>query len=246
MACGSGSGALAEDVAAEIADRDLVAVGVISSNRNFDGRLNASLRGTFLASPPLVVAYAIAGSILHDLTREKLGDDAAGRPVLLADIWPADAEIRAGVDRALTRDLFHNAYDSVRRPRSEMVRDSLRRGAGVPLGCRRASILRRPPFLDDQHGCGGAGPRRAHAAHARRRHHHGPHLARRLDTASTEAGDLSHRARRAAAEVRHLYRPPRQPRGDDPRHVREHPLAQRARAGPRGRIHAPSAERRDA
>ena len=74
MSCGSGSGALAEDVAAEIAARDLVAVGLISSNRNFDGRLNASVRGTFLASPPLVVAYTIAGSILHDLTR-----DASGR-----------------------------------------------------------------------------------------------------------------------------------------------------------------------
>jgi aconitate hydratase len=73
MTCGSGSGALAEAVAAEIAERELVAVGVISTNRNFDGRLNASVRGTFLASPPLVVAYALAGSILHDLTRDALG-----------------------------------------------------------------------------------------------------------------------------------------------------------------------------
>ena len=89
MSCGSGSGSLAEEIAAEIAARELVAVGVISSNRNFDGRLNASVRGTFLASPPLVVAYAIAGSILHDLTREKLGDGADGQPVFLADIWPS-------------------------------------------------------------------------------------------------------------------------------------------------------------
>src|SRR5581483_10095697 len=92
-------------------DRALTAVAVISSNRNFDGRLNASVRGTFLASPPLVVAYAIAGSILHDLTRDKLGDDADGNPVYLADIWPGDGEIRACVDAALSEVLFHDAYD---------------------------------------------------------------------------------------------------------------------------------------
>ena len=90
MSCGSGSGPLNEGVAEEITERNLVAAGIISTNRNFDGRLNASVRGTFLASPPLVVAYAIAGSILHDLTRDKLGDDQEGKPVYLADIWPSD------------------------------------------------------------------------------------------------------------------------------------------------------------
>ena len=121
MTCGSGSGTLAEEVAAEIAARELVAVGVISGNRNFDGRLNASVRGTFLASPPLVVAYAIAGSILHDLTRDKLGDGADGESVFLADIWPADTEIRACLDSALTRDLFVDAYGRLRRARKGMV-----------------------------------------------------------------------------------------------------------------------------
>jgi aconitate hydratase A / 2-methylisocitrate dehydratase len=149
MACGSGSGALAEEVAAEIAARDLVAVGVISSNRNFEGRLSASVRGTFLASPPLVVAYAIAGSILNDLTREKLGDDPAGRPVYLADIWPAEADIRAYVERALTRDLFHAAYDTFADPGPKW--------SEIPYGTEplfpwdAASLyLRRPPFLDDE------------------------------------------------------------------------------------------------
>jgi aconitate hydratase len=148
MACGSGSGALAEDIAAQIADRDLVAVGVISSNRNFEGRLSASVRGTFLASPPLVVAYAIAGSILNDLTREKLGDDTAGRPVFLADIWPTEAEIRACVERALTRDLFHRAYDTFADPGPKW--------SDIPFGTEplfpwdaESLYLRRPPFLDD-------------------------------------------------------------------------------------------------
>jgi aconitate hydratase len=148
MSCGSGSGALAEEVAAEIASRHLVAAGIISSNRNFDGRLNASVRGTFLGSPALVVAYAIAGSILHDLTRDPLGEDSDGRAVFLADIWPNDADIRACLDGALTQDLFRNAYDVFADPGPEWSQ--------IPYGTEpsfawdpESMYLRRPPFLDD-------------------------------------------------------------------------------------------------
>ena len=149
MACGSGSGALAEPIAAEIAARDLVAVGLISSNRNFEGRLNASVRGTFLASPPLVVAYAIAGSIVTDLTCEKLGDDAAGRPVFLADIWPADAEIRTCLDGALTRDLFNDAYDTFADPGAKWSEIPHATAPVFPWDAA-SMYLRRPPFLDDR------------------------------------------------------------------------------------------------
>jgi aconitate hydratase len=147
MTCGSGSGALAEEIAAEIAARELVAVGLISGNRNFDGRLNASVRGTFLASPPLVVAYAIVGSILHDLTREKLGDGADGRPVLLADIWPADTEIRACLAGALTRDLFLDAYGAFADPGPEWSEIPHGTAAVFPWN-PDSMFLRRPPFLD--------------------------------------------------------------------------------------------------
>jgi aconitate hydratase len=147
MTCGSGSGALAQEIAAEIAARDLVAVGVISGNRNFDGRLNASVRGTFLASPPLVVAYAIAGSILHDLTHEKLGDDAVGRPVFLADVWPADAEIRACLDGALTRDLFLDAYAVFADPGPEWSEIPHATAPVFPWD-PQSMYLRRPPFLE--------------------------------------------------------------------------------------------------
>jgi aconitate hydratase len=147
MSCGSGSGALAEDVAAEIAAKKLVAVGVISSNRNFDGRLNGLVRGTFLASPPLVVAYAVAGSILHDLTSEKLGDGADGRPVFLADLWPEDAQIRATLDRALTGDLFRDAYDVFADPGPEWA--NIPHNTAPVFAWDPASMyLRRPPFLD--------------------------------------------------------------------------------------------------
>ena len=149
MSCGSGSGTLPEGVAEEIAANDLVAAGVISTNRNFDGRLNASVRGTFLGSPPLVVAYALAGSILTDLTHDALGEDAEGRPVFLADIWPSDAEIRDTLDRTLTDDLFRSTYD-VLADLGEGWRD-IPHGAAPAFGWDPGSMfVRRPPFLDEQ------------------------------------------------------------------------------------------------
>jgi aconitate hydratase len=154
MSCGSGSGAVAEDVAAAIAAGKLVMAGVISSNRNFDGRLNAAVRGTFLASPPLVVAYAVAGSILHDLTRDALGVGPDGRPVLLADLWPDDAEIRATLDHALTGDLFRDAYDAFADPGPEWA--NIPHTAEPVFGWDPASMyLRRPPFLDGDGGDSG-------------------------------------------------------------------------------------------
>ena len=154
MSCGSGSGALAEDVAAQIAARDLVAVGLISSNRNFDGRLNGAVRGTFLASPPLVVAYTIAGSILHDLTRDALGFTPDGKPVLLADLWPSDAEIRATLDAALTGDLFRNAYDVFADPGPEWA-NIPHSSAPVFTWDPGSMYLRRPPFLEGGGEAGG-------------------------------------------------------------------------------------------
>ena len=151
MTCGSGSGSLLEGVAEEIAARYLVAAGVISSNRNFDGRLNASVRGTFLASPPLVVAYAIAGSILHDLTRDKLGDDANGEPVFLADIWPSDREIQSSLDASLTQDLFHAAYRAPADLGSEW-RDIPYSAGPVYAWNPKSMFVRRPPFLSDEAG----------------------------------------------------------------------------------------------
>jgi aconitate hydratase len=147
MSCGSGSGALLEGVAEEIAARNLVATGIISSNRNFDGRLNNSVRGTFLASPPLVVAYAITGSILHDLTHDRLGEDAAGKAVFFSDIWPSDVEIREHLERALSAELFREAYDAPADP--EGWRD-IPHGAGALYEWNPASMfVRRPPFMDE-------------------------------------------------------------------------------------------------
>ena len=147
MSCGSSAGALAPEIAAEIAANELVMAGVISTNRNFDGRLSASVRGTFLGSPPLVVAYTLAGSILHDLTGSPLGNDTAGNPVYLADIWPSDAEIRSVVDAALTEDLFRNAYEVFADPGPEWSNIPHAEDPVFPWNSD-SMFLRAPPFLD--------------------------------------------------------------------------------------------------
>jgi aconitate hydratase len=147
MTCGSGAGKLAEPIAAEIAQGDLVVVGMLSSNRNFEGRLNSSVRGTYLASPPLVVAYAIAGSVLHDLSRDPLGEDRQGHPVTLADLWPDDAEIQATMDRALTSDLFRDLYGKLADPGAEWA--ALPHGTAPTFAWDPASLyLKRPPFVE--------------------------------------------------------------------------------------------------
>jgi aconitate hydratase len=147
MSCGSGAGALAPEITQEIADKKLVTAGVISTNRNFDGRLSPSVRGTFLASPPLVVAYTLAGSVLHDLSRDPIGQDASGDPVTLTDIWPTDAEIQSVLAASLTEDLFRNAYGALADPGPEWSNLPHATGAVFPWD-PRSMYLRAPPFLD--------------------------------------------------------------------------------------------------
>ena len=100
MTCMGNSGALPAPVQAAIDEGKLTAVAVLSGNRNFEGRIHPSVRANFLASPPLVVAFAIAGTVLKDLENEPLGEGADGKPVYLRDIWPDGAEIRRGDRRS--------------------------------------------------------------------------------------------------------------------------------------------------
>ncbi|WP_426955448.1 aconitate hydratase AcnA [Muricoccus radiodurans] len=147
MTCGSGAGPLLPSVSEEIAAGDLVALGVISTNRNFEGRLNPQIRGTYLASPPLVIAYAIAGTALRDLTAEPLGLDAAGAPVFLRDLWPTDAEIRTVMEASLGADLFRHIYGALADGGPEWA--ALPVAEGPRLDWDPASLsIRRPPFLD--------------------------------------------------------------------------------------------------
>jgi aconitate hydratase len=108
--CIGNSGPLAPEISATISKHDLVAAAALSGNRNFEGRVNPDVRANYLASPPLVVAYALAGSMQVDLTREPLGHDKKGAPVYLADIWPSTQEIADLVERSITAKMFKSTY----------------------------------------------------------------------------------------------------------------------------------------
>ncbi|MFI8035366.1 Fe/S-dependent 2-methylisocitrate dehydratase AcnD [Acinetobacter sp. ABJ_C3_5] len=108
--CNGMSGALDPVIQQEIIDRDLYATAVLSGNRNFDGRIHPYAKQAFLASPPLVVAYAIAGTIRFDIEKDALGTDKDGNPIYLKDIWPSDAEIDALVKEAVKPEQFRKVY----------------------------------------------------------------------------------------------------------------------------------------
>src|SRR5205814_6867172 len=111
--CIGNSGPLPEDVSAVVADKNLVVCSVLSGNRNFEGRIQQQVRANYLASPPLVVAYAIAGRMTLDLTKEPLGVGASGEPVYLREIWPAEREIQETMLAAVRADMFRQQYADV-------------------------------------------------------------------------------------------------------------------------------------
>ncbi len=111
--CIGNSGPLQPEISKAISEGDLVATSVLSGNRNFEGRISPDVRANYLASPPLVVAYALAGDMNIDLTSEPLGQGSDGRDVYLKDIWPANAEIAELVEKTVTRDAFRSKYADV-------------------------------------------------------------------------------------------------------------------------------------
>src|ERR1019366_6703273 len=111
--CIGNSGPLPEHIGAAVKDNNLVAVSVLSGNRNFEGRVNPLVRANYLASPPLVVAYALAGRMDVDLYNEPLGEDQQGKPVFLREIWPTPAEVENVLRSVLTTEMFRTQYDNV-------------------------------------------------------------------------------------------------------------------------------------
>ncbi|OZI27909.1 Fe/S-dependent 2-methylisocitrate dehydratase AcnD [Bordetella genomosp. 7] len=142
--CNGMSGALDPAIQQEIIDRDLYSTAVLSGNRNFDGRIHPYAKQAFLASPPLVVAYAIAGTIRFDIEQDVLGIDADGKPICLKDIWPSDEEIDAVVQAAVKPEHFRNVYEPMFGIRNE------RREAVSPLYDWRpqSTYIRRPPYWE--------------------------------------------------------------------------------------------------
>ena len=111
--CIGNSGPLSAEISRAIHDDDLVTVAVLSGNRNFEGRINSDVRANYLASPPLVVAYALAGTMDIDLTNDPLGNDRGGHPVYLKDIWPTQAEVQEAVLRSVRSEMFLKEYGDV-------------------------------------------------------------------------------------------------------------------------------------
>jgi aconitate hydratase len=144
--CNGMSGALDPAIEREILDRDPYTTAVLSGNRNFDGRIHPHAKQAFLASPPLVVAYAIAGTIRFDIERDNLGVDKTGKPIRLADLWPSDAEIDAIVEASVHPDQFRQVYDPMFAGRGS---DGDRVG---PLYDWRpqSTYIRRPPYWDTE------------------------------------------------------------------------------------------------
>ena len=146
--CIGNSGPLPEEVSAAIREGDLIVSAALSGNRNFEGRVHAEVRMNFLASPPLVVAYAIAGRSDVDFHAEPLGEDADGAPVYLRDIWPSSHEIQATIASSISSDMFRKSYDGV------FDGDARWQGMDIPAADRfrwdtTSTYVQNPPYFDD-------------------------------------------------------------------------------------------------
>jgi len=142
--CNGMSGALDPVIQKEIVERDLYATAVLSGNRNFDGRIHPYAKQAFLASPPLVVAYALAGTIRFDIEKDVLGTDANGKPVTLKDLWPSDEEIDAMVASSVKPEQFRNVYT----PMFAIKRDDGVQAEPLYDWRPQSTYIRRPPYWE--------------------------------------------------------------------------------------------------
>ena len=146
--CIGNSGPLPEDVSAIVAEKNLVVCSVLSGNRNFEGRIQQQVRANYLASPPLVVAYALAGRMTLDLTTESLGKDRNGKDVYLREIWPSESEIQSAMLSAVKSEMFQRQYANV------FEGDERWRSLPVPTGNlfqwdQQSTYVRKPPFVEN-------------------------------------------------------------------------------------------------
>ncbi|GLF97768.1 aconitate hydratase AcnA [Streptomyces yaizuensis] len=145
--CIGNSGPLPEEVSKAVNEADLAVTSVLSGNRNFEGRINPDVKMNYLASPPLVVAYALAGSMKVDITREALGTDTDGKPVYLQDIWPTEAEVNDVVANAIGEDMFNKSYQDV------FAGDAQWQALPIPTGNTfewdtESTYVRKPPYFE--------------------------------------------------------------------------------------------------
>ena len=145
--CIGNSGPLPDPISKTVNDNDLVVCSVLSGNRNFEGRVNPDVRANYLASPPLVVAYALVGSMLIDLSKEPLGTGNDGQPVFLRDIWPSGREVQEYIERNITGELFKSRYADV------FTGDENWKAIGIPTGMTyewdpNSTYVQNPPYFE--------------------------------------------------------------------------------------------------
>ncbi len=246
--CIGNSGPLAPEISAAIAKHNLVATSVLSGNRNFEGRVNPDVRANYLASPPLVVAYALAGSMQIDLTRDPIGKDKHGVDVYLADIWPKTEEVHQLVDSVITAKMFKTKYAGV------FDGDTNWRKVKAPVGLTYSwdmgsTYVQNPPYFE---GLTKTPTPVSDIENARVLalfldfDHHRPHLAGWLDQGGEPGRPIPDRASGPSRRLQPVRHATRQPRGDDARHLRQHPHQEpdgegRVRRRGRGRSDASSA-----
>ena len=243
--CIGNSGPLPEDISKAVQEGDLVAASVLSGNRNFEGRINPDVRANYLASPPLVVAYAIAGDMNLDIAKEPIGTSKDGKPVYLKDIWPSQLEISEIVERTVTRESFRSKYADVFKGDAlwQKVEVEMSETYSWPAG---STYVQNPPYFQGMAREAGVIhdiDRRAHPGAPGGFGHHRPHLAGGLVQGDASGRRLPAGAAGAGQRVQLLRLAARQPRGDDARHLRQHPHPERDARRGRGRLH-PRAGRR--
>ena len=145
--CIGNSGPLPENISDSIRKNDMVAAAVLSGNRNFEGRVNPDVRANYLASPPLVVAYALAGSLNVDITKDPLGHDRKGKPVYLKDIWPSAKEIAAFVRKNVTRKAYAKRYKDVFKGDAQWRKIKVTKGMNYTWDAK-STYVANPPYFD--------------------------------------------------------------------------------------------------
>ena len=238
--CIGNSGPLIDEISAAVNEKDLAVTAVLSGNRNFEGRINPDVKMNYLASPPLVIAYALAGSMNFDFEVDALGTDSEGNDVFLKDIWPDAAEVQDTIDSSINKDMFTHQYASV------FEGDDRWRNLETPTGATfewdaESTYVRKPPYFDGmtmQTTPVSDIVRRSRAREARRLGHDRPHQPRRLHQGRKSCRPVPHRARGRPQGLQLLRLTARQPRGDDSRHLREHSPEEPAARRGGGRLHA--------
>ncbi|MDL2344151.1 aconitate hydratase AcnA [Deinococcus sp. MIMF12] len=147
MTCIGNSGPLPEPTVQAIDEGNLVVASVLSGNRNFEGRVNPHIKANYLASPPLVVAYALAGTVVNDIVNDPIGQGSDGQPVYLRDVWPTGAEIQTIMDQAINAEMFKRVYDGIEQSNAEWNAIPVAEGALYNWN-PESTYIQNPPFFE--------------------------------------------------------------------------------------------------